>query len=73
MYPGIKKALGFKAIRFFCVKFPELLNSRFTVDFITDGMMIILDDNLCQFDDKFYSQISGTCTEYLSFFTKILF
>ena len=62
MYPSIKKDLGLKALRHFCDKYPELLHDRFTVDFIIEGMIIILDDNLCQFDDKFYTQISGTCT-----------
>lgn len=62
MYPSIKKALGFKAIHYFCDKYPELLHNRFNIDFIIEGMTIILDDNLVQFDDTFYTQISGTTT-----------
>ena len=54
--------MGIKALKFFCNKYPELLPSRFTVDFIVEGMSIILDDNLCHFDNKFYTQISGTFT-----------
>jgi hypothetical protein len=62
MYPSIKKTLGFKAIRYFCDTYPELLHERFTIDFIIEGMSIILDDNLVHFNDTFYTQISGTTT-----------
>ena len=62
MYPSIKKNLGFKALRYFCEKYPYLLHERFNIDFIIESMTIILDNNLVQFDDCYYTQITGTTT-----------
>ena len=62
MYPSIQKTLGLKAVRYFCDKYPDLLNTRFTVDFIIEGLTIVLDDNLCHFDNEYYTQINGTFT-----------
>ena len=62
MYPSIKKDLGFKALKYFCKKYPYLLHERFNIDFIIESMTIILDYNLVQFDDCYYTQISGTTT-----------
>ena len=62
MYPSIKKALGFQALRYFCDTYPELLHDRFNIDFIIEGMSLILDYNLVHFNDTFYTQISGTTT-----------
>ena len=62
MYPSIKKDLGFEAIKYFCDTYPTLLHPRFNIDFILDSMTIILDDNLVQFDDTYFTQISGTTT-----------
>ena len=62
MYKNIKKTLGLKAVKHFCEKYPNRLNQRFTVDFIIEALTLILDDNLCHFDNKFYTQIDGTFT-----------
>ena len=62
MYPSIKKDLGLKAIRYFCESYPDLLPNRFSIAFIIESLTIVLDDNLFQFDDKFFTQISGTAT-----------
>ena len=62
MYPSIKKELGFTALRYFCETYPTLLHKRFNIDFIIEGMTIVLDDNLVHFDDCYYTQISGTTT-----------
>ena len=62
MYPSIKKDLGFAAIKYFCNTYPTLLHPRFNIDFIIDSMTIILDNNLVQFDNLYYTQISGTTT-----------
>ena len=62
MYPSIQKTLGLKAIAFFCNTYPELLNKRFTLDFVIKGLEIVLDENLCHFDNEFFTQIKGTFT-----------
>ncbi|NQY54618.1 MAG: GIY-YIG nuclease family protein [Campylobacteraceae bacterium] len=62
MYNSIKKELGIKALTYYLYKYPELLNQRYTPEFVLEGMEIILDNNLCQFDGEYYTQISGTFT-----------
>ena len=67
MYPSINKSIGLKAIRFFLDKYPDILkehypNRNFNTDFIIEGLKIVLDNNLVQFNDKFYSQKRGTVT-----------
>ena len=62
MYGSITKNLGLKAIRYFIDTYPELLNTRFNKEFIIKGLKIVLDNNLCHFNDQYFSQISGTYT-----------
>ena len=62
MFPSIKKNLGLKAIVYFCNEYPVLLNKRFTIDFIIEALTIVLDNNLCHFDNRYFTQIDGTFT-----------
>ena len=62
MYGSITKNLGLKAVRYFCEKYPELLNARFNTEFVIKGLKLVLDKNLCHFNEQYFSQISGTYT-----------
>ena len=67
MYPSINKKLGIKAVEYFLNEYPDILNQNFpnrsfTTNFIIDALNIILDNNLVQFNGKYYTQILGTVT-----------
>ena len=64
MYNSIKIDLGLEAITYFCNLYPEEVIGfdRFDCNFITKGLTLVLKNNLCHFDGKYYTQISGTFT-----------
>ena len=62
MYSNIEQGLGIKAVRYWLSKYPELLNQRFSVDFVIEALEFVLSNSTFQFNDKFYSLICGTVT-----------
>lgn len=60
LYTNIPHDLGVKAIKYWLSKYPNLLPSRFSEDFIVDAIKIVLENNIFQFGDCFYLQILGT-------------
>ena len=57
MYMNVSERLGIKAIRRFIVKYPNLLHQRFSVDFIADAVLLVLQDNISFFDGKCRRQV----------------
>ena len=62
MYPSIKNELGLEALRFWLEKFPNLLPSRFSIEFILESMLFILNNNIGYFNGKYFQQVVGTAT-----------
>ena len=50
MYPNITIDLGLKAIKYWLNKFPELLNFRFTPEFVLEGLELVLTNSNFQFN-----------------------
>ena len=59
MYMNIREALGIKAIRYFLTEYPELLNTRFSIDLVIDGVLLVLRNNVSYFDGHFRRQTLG--------------
>ena len=58
---SIPHDLGIEAVSYWVNRFPDyLINRRFNVDFIADGLRITLENNIFKFDDVFYRQLTGT-------------
>jgi hypothetical protein len=62
MYPNITIDLGLKAIKYWLNKFPELLNFRFTPEFILEGLELVLKNSNFQFNGDYFALIKGTAT-----------
>ena len=60
LYSNIPHELGIKAVHFLLDKYPEILKSRFSKEFILDGIKLILENNIFSFNDKHYKQVKGT-------------
>ena len=60
LYSNIPHKLGLEAIKYWIEKYPNTLNSRFSKEFILDGIKFILENNIFCFNDTFYKQEKGT-------------
>ena len=60
LYTNISHELGVEAITFWLDKYPKLINSRFSKEFLIEIMKIILENNNFYFNDKLYNQKRGT-------------
>ena len=59
MFMNISEALGMKAISHFLNKQPELLHSRFSVEFVIEATQLVLKNNVSFFDGNYRRQIHG--------------
>ena len=59
MYMNISEELGKKAITHFLTEYPELLHSRFDIDFIIEAVLLVLNNNVSFFDGEYRRQIHG--------------
>ena len=62
MYGSITVDLGLKAVWYWLSKFPELLNSRFTPEFVVEALEIIMKNSNFAFNGDFFTLIKGTAT-----------
>ena len=62
MYSNIEVDLVIKSVTYWVSKFPTLLHSRFNLDFIIEGLEIVLKNATFQFNNRFYSLQCGTGT-----------
>ena len=60
LYSNIPHNLGLEAVKYWIEKYPDTLNSRFSKEFIIDGIKLILENNIFCFNDTFYRQEKGT-------------
>ena len=60
LYSNIPHKLGLEAVKYWIEKYPNTLNSRFSKEFILDGIKFILENNIFCFNDIFYRQEKGT-------------
>ena len=60
LYSNIPHDLGLEAISFWLNKHPELIQQRFSKQFILEGIRIILENNNFSFNGLFYNQSKGT-------------
>ena len=59
VYTSIPHNYGLEAISFWIEKHPDSLHSRFSKGFVLESIKIILENNICTFNDEFYRQITG--------------
>ena len=59
MYMNISEDLGKKAISYFLNEYPNLLNSRFNVDFVIEAVLLVLQNNVSFFDGEYRRQTHG--------------
>ena len=59
MFMNISDELGTKAIKHFLEKHPELLHSRFSVEFVVEATLLILQNNVSFFDGEYRRQTHG--------------
>ncbi len=60
LYSNIPHTLGLTAVKYWLEKFPGELPSRFSHDFILDGIKLILENNTFYFNGNYYRQTKGT-------------
>lgn len=60
LYSNIPTELGIKAVSYWINKHPEILQDRFTKEFILEGLHIILQNNTFAFGKNHYLQVKGT-------------
>lgn len=59
LYSNIPTELGIKAVSYRINKHPEILQDRFTKEFILEGFHIILQNNTFAFGKNHYLQVKG--------------
>ena len=59
MFMNVSDALGMKAISHFITKHPELLPSRFSLEFVKEATLLILQNNVSFFDGEYRRQTHG--------------
>ena len=59
LYTSIPHNYNLEAISFWIEKHPDSLHMRLSKRFVLKSMKIILENNICTFNDEFYRQISG--------------
>ena len=60
LYTSIPHELGLKAIKYWITKRRDLIDDRFTDNFIMEAVEFLLKNNNCMFDGQFYNQLKGT-------------
>jgi hypothetical protein len=60
LYTVIPKDYGLMAIEYFLTKYPCLIESRFSKQFIFDALNLVLNNNFFEYSRRFYLQLTGT-------------
>ena len=61
LYTNISRERGIEAISYWIEAYPNYLaDDRFTKDFITDGLLLVLKNNYFQFNNTMWHQLIGT-------------
>ena len=62
MYENLEQNLGLPAMRYFLNRYPKLIPSRFSAEFILESMKFVLENNTGYFNGDSYRQLTGTAT-----------
>ena len=62
MYENLDQSLGLPALRYYLTRYPNLLPSRFSVNFVIQAMKFVLDNNTGYFNGDIFKQKTGTST-----------
>ena len=62
MYENLEQNLGLPALRYFLTQYKNLLPTRFSIDFVIEAMIFVLENNTGYFDGNIYRQVTGTAT-----------
>lgn len=60
LYTNIPHTLGLEAINYWIDRHPNTLNTRFSKEFILEGLKLVLENNHFHFDEEFFLQTKGT-------------
>jgi hypothetical protein len=60
LYSNIPHDLGLEALTYWLDKSPELINDRFSKEFILEGIALILNNNIFTFNNQYFKQLKGT-------------
>ena len=60
LYTNIPHTLGLEAVNYWIDKHPDIIDNRFSKEFILEGLRVVLENNHFHFDNEFYLQIKGT-------------
>ena len=60
LYTSIPHDLGLKAMKYWIERCRNLIDSRFTNEFILEAIEFLLKNNNCKFNSELYNQIKGT-------------
>lgn len=60
LYTNIPHTLGLEAINYWIYRHPNTLNTRFSKEFILEGLKLVLENNHFHFDEEFFLQTKGT-------------
>ena len=60
MYTSIPHELGLEAIRYWIQKRPDLIDHRFSEEFILEAIELMLKNNNFKFDEEMFTQLVGT-------------
>ena len=61
LYTNITRDRGIEAIDYWIENYPTyLLDTRFTKEFIIEGLLLVLKNNYFKFDNKIFHQLIGT-------------
>ena len=60
LYTSIPHELGLKAIRYWITKCRNLIDTRFTDNFIMESIDFLLKNNICSFGPQLFKQLKGT-------------
>ena len=60
LYTSIPHEYGIETISYWIDKHPETINPRFCKNFIIEGLLFVLENNVFHFNDEYFKQILGT-------------
>ena len=60
LYTNIPHEYGIEAISYWIDTYPDTINSRFPKEFIIEGLLFVLENNIFHFNDEYFQQLKGT-------------